>query len=429
MNLTVTGPAPRLEGDIRLPGDKSISHRALLLGALAEGPSRIKGLLRAGVTEVMLQTLRQLGTDIEYIHEDDLVILGGPWRQPKAPLDCGRSASTLRMLLGALASKPLEVTLSGSAQLRQRPMGRVVDPLLQMGANIEGWRGGAQPPLRVRGADLHGIEHRMPVASAQVKTALLLAGLSAQGETTVHEPGPARDHTERMLRGMGVPVRSDNGAISVRALEQPLPGFQLQVPGDLSAAAFALVAAAASPGSSVQVEGVGVNPRRAGILEALRAMGSGVRVQDVHLEHGEPVAAVQVDAADLNAIEVGGPWVVRMIDEIPALAVAMTQARGESVVRDAQELRVKESNRIEALVTELRKLGAEIEATEDGLRVRGPSRLKGGRVNSHGDHRLAMSLVVAGLLAHGETTIEGVEVIDESFPGFLDMWRSLGVEL
>lgn len=172
-----------------------------------------------------------------------------------------------------------------------------------------------------------------------------------------------------------------------------------------------------------------MNPRRAGILEALRAMGSGVRVQDVHLEHGEPVAAVQVDAADLNAIEVGGPWVVRMIDEIPALAVAMTQARGESVVRDAQELRVKESNRIEALVTELRKLGAEIEATEDGLRVRGPSRLKGGRVNSHGDHRLAMSLVVAGLLAHGETTIEGVEVIDESFPGFLDMWRSLGVEL
>ncbi len=429
MQLTVTGPTRKPEGTIRVPGDKSISHRALLLAALAEGPSRIQGLLRAGVMEVMLQSLRQLGTDIEYVHEDDLVILGGPWHEPRTPLDCGRSASTLRMLLGALASKPLDVTLSGSVQLRRRPMGRVVDPLLQMGARIEGRRGGSQPPLRVRGGELHGIEHRMPVASAQVKTALLLAGLNAQGETTVHEPGPARDHTERLLRGLGVPVMIDNATISVRSLEQPLAGFQLRIPGDVSSAAFALVAAASTPGGSVRVEGVGLNPRRTGILDALEAMGAGVRVEGVRLQHGEPVGAVRIDAADLQAIEVSGRQIVRMIDEIPILAVAMTQAQGESVVRDAGELRVKESNRIEASVSELRRLGAAIEATEDGLRVRGPTRLKGARVESHGDHRLAMALVVAGMLAHGGTRIEGVEVIEESFPGFLAMWTSLGIEL
>ncbi|MDX1600403.1 MAG: 3-phosphoshikimate 1-carboxyvinyltransferase [Anaerolineales bacterium] len=429
MRLRVTGPASSPRGAISVPGDKSISHRGLLLAALASGPSRIRGLLRSGVTSSMLEALQQLGVDAAFVREDDLVVLGRDWRQPDVALDCGRSATTLRLLLGALAAQPLQVTLSGEPQLRRRPMGRVVEPLRRMGAHIQGANGGSQPPLQVKGSQLSGIEYHMDVASAQVKSALILAGLRAEGRTTIYEPGPARDHTERLLRSLGVPLRVSNGTIEVSRLDGPLPSFQLHVPGDLSSAAFPLVAAAAIPGGALHVKDVGLNPRRTGLLDALREMGARVDLEATRLEQGEPVGDVRVEAADLRAVRVAGDQVVRMIDEIPVLAVAMTQAQGESVVADAEELRVKESDRIGALAAELRKMGAEIETRPDGFCIRGPVRLLGAEVSSHGDHRLAMSLVVAGLLAEGETVIDGAEVIDESYPGFLDGLRTVGVEI
>lgn len=429
MRLSLSGPVGSFKGVIRVPGDKSISHRALLLAALAHGPSRIKGMLRAGVTEVMLQNLRLLGADAEFLREDDLVILGGSWRAPGVELNCGRSATTMRMLLGALAPKPIEARLSGTAQLRQRPMARVVRPLVRMGAHIEGTNGDDQPPLLIRGGHLQGIELRQPMASAQVKTAVLLAGLFAEGETIIHEAGPSRDHTERMLRALGVPLLIENGSVRVSQFEDPLPPLQLHVPGDISSAAFPLVAAAAQAGSKLWVRGIGVNPRRTGLVKALRAMGAAVRVEDLRLEQGEPVADIQVVGAELRGIEVGGSQIVRMIDEIPILAVAMTQAQGESVVRDAQELRLKESDRIEALAAELCKMGAEIETSPDGFRVWGPTQLRGAHLTCHGDHRLGMALTVAAMLGQGETVIEGIEVVEESFPHFLEMWASLGVTL
>jgi 3-phosphoshikimate 1-carboxyvinyltransferase len=421
--------ARTLQGHAQVPGDKSISHRALLLGALAEGDSVVRGWLLAGVTRAMLDCVSALGVAVD-LHPTgpggaDLIVHGvglRGWREPNRRLDCGGSATTMRLLAGALAGQRFTSVLDGSARLRERPMGRIVDPLRQMGAQIETCQGNA--PLTIKGGNLRAIDYSLPVASAQVKSALLLAGLYAQGVTTIREPGPARDHTERMLAAMGVDLRIDGSNITLNPGGALVP-IDLMTPGDFSSAAFLLVAGCLVPGSEVLLEGVGLNETRTGLLEALHAMGADIRIESGRTAGGEPVGNLLVRQAALCATEVSGPLVVRMIDEFPVLAVAATQARGDTLIRDAHELRVKESDRIAAIVLELQKLGAWIEERADGFVVHGPTTLQGAVVDSHDDHRLAMALAVAGLVAEGETVIRGTECIEDSFPGFEDTLRSL----
>ena len=468
--LVVRSGGP-LRGRVRVPGDKSIAQRAVLLGALAEGESRFGGFPSSGDCLATVACVRGLGAEVEVLTltpaplpgrergeptltpglslcegeersltpgffswggEGEgvvLVVRGrglGGLRAPAGPLDCVRSGTTMRLLVGVLAGQPFESTLTGDPQLLRRPMGRVVEPLRRMGAEIEMVDGHA--PLVVRGHPLHGCDHVLPVASAQVKSALLLAGLWAAGPTTVRQPGPARDHTERMLAAMGADVETAGLAVTLNPSRSLLP-LSLCIPGDVSSAAFPLLAAALVPGSQVTVEGVGINPTRTGLLEVLQAMGADVAVDGEREEGHEPVADVMVRAADLESVEVGGERVVRMIDELPVLAVAATQARGTTVVRDAGELRVKESDRIATAVAELQALGARIEPLPDGFVVEGPTPLHGGVVQSHGDHRLAMALAVAGLVAQGEVVIEDVDCISDSFPDFVELMRSLGAEV
>jgi len=331
------------------------------------------------------------------------------------------------LLLGALAPQSIEATLDGTERLRRRPMKRVVEPLRRMGAEILG--DGDQPPLTVRGRSLRGIEYDLPVASAQVKTAILIAALFAEGPTTITEPGPSRDHTERLLRCLGICVNDSNGHIKLAPEDRPLSAFTLTVPSDVSSAAFLITAATLVPGSRIGLEAVGVNPTRTGLLDTLQEMGADVRFENEHQVGGEPVADLEILASELRAVQVSGERVVRMIDEFPIFAVAATQARGESVVRDAGELRVKESDRISSLVNELRKMGASIEAQEDGFIIEGPTPLHGATVDAHHDHRLAMALTVAGLIADGITVVQGADSIAQSYPAFVSDLISCGVEL
>jgi 3-phosphoshikimate 1-carboxyvinyltransferase len=417
-----------LRGQVRVPGDKSITHRALLLGAISEGTSRVGNLLQANDCLATLRAVQALGIRTEKVGATTVTIHGGGLhglQEPGDVLHCSRSGTTMRLLAGLLAGQPFLSVLTGDAQLLSRPMARVADPLRRMGATVLGRDGGRRPPLAVQGGHLAGIDYLMPVASAQVKSALLLAGLYTSSPTTLHEPGPARDHTERMLRAMGARLEIENHVLRIKPGER-LEAVDVTVPGDFSAAAFLLVAAALVPGSEIIIEGVGVNPTRTGFLDVLLAMGADLTLQDERTVGGEPVADLVVRASDLRGVEVGGALVVRAIDEFPVLAVAATQAHGDTIVRDAAELRVKETDRIASTVQELRRLGAEIEALPDGFVVRGPTRLRGSKVHSHGDHRLAMSLAVAGLVATGETTVENADCIGDSFPGFSATLAQLG---
>lgn len=429
-----------LRGRAAIPGDKSISHRALLLGMLASGTGRVRNFLPAGDCQASLRAARALGAEVEVLSATELRLRGRGLllREPEDVLNCGRSGTTMRLLAGILAGQPFAAVLSGDAQLRRRPMARVAEPLRLMGATILGRDGGRLPPLAVQGGRLRGIDYALPVASAQVKSALLLAGLYAAEPITLHVPGPARDHTERMLRAMGagVETREPAGAApsmpgargeTVRLVPAAsLAPLDLEVPGDFSSAAFFLVAATLVPGSEVVLEGVGINPTRTGLLDLLRAMGAEIELLDEGSAGGEPIANLHVRHAGLQGIEVGGELVVRAIDELPILAVAATQARGETLVRDAAELRVKETDRVATTVQELRRLGAAVEARPDGFLVQGPTRLRGAAVHSHGDHRLAMALVVAGLVAEGETAVHDCDCIADSFPGFEALLAGLG---
>jgi len=431
--LTLHNTAP-LHGRVRVPGDKSISHRALLLGALAEGTSQVSGFLPCGDCLATLACLRALGVEIETDSQTALTIHGRGLRGLQAPtwdensraatpLNCARSGTTMRLLAGILAGQPFESTLNGDEQLLRRPMRRIVEPLRRMGAEIEDVDGHA--PLTIRGRRLRGCDHTLPIASAQVKSALLLAGLYADGPTTVRQPGPARDHTERMLAGMGAAIETTGLTITLSPATSLAP-FSLRVPGDVSSAAFPLVGAALVPGSEVTIEGMGINPTRTGLLDVMEAMGAEIALGDEREGESEALADVTIRATELRGIEVGGETVVRMIDEFPALAVAATQAHGTTVVRDAAELRVKETDRIATLVAGLRALGARIEALPDGFIIEGPTPLHGGVVDSHGDHRLAMALAVAGLVAEGAVVIENAECIDDSFPGFVELMQKVG---
>ncbi len=406
-----------------MPGDKSMSHRAALLGGIASGTTRVDGFLRAEDCLSTLRCLRALGVRIDE-DADHLTIHGARLREPTDILDVGNSGTTIRLLTGMLAGQPFHSVITGDASIRRRPMDRVVEPLRRMGARISGEHGGRLAPLSIDGGGLRGIAYTTPVASAQVKSAVLLAGLFAEGDTAVREPSLSRDHTERMLGAFGVAVARDGLTARVRG-PAALRGASIRVPGDLSSAAYFLVAGALVPGSEVTVEAVGLNPTRTGILDILRMMGAPVEERDVRDEGGEPAGTVTVRSGRLRGTTVGGDLIPRAIDELPVVAVAACLADGETVIRDASELRVKESDRIGALARELGRLGAAIEPRPDGMVITGGRHFTGGRASSGGDHRIAMALAVAALCADGPVAIEDPECIQTSFPEFQSLLRQV----
>lgn len=433
--LRVSPQTKPLRGRIFVPGDKSISHRAILLGALAGGVSHIRNWLPAGDTLATLEVARALGVPIEVDQKEtwawDLRIEGqglNGLKVPLNPLNCKNAGTAMRLLAGIMAGQSFPSIIDGSEQLRKRPMRRIIDPLVLMGAQIAGHNGRA--PLQITPAALHGITYEMPVASAQVKSAILLAGLYAAGETRVYQPGPARDHTERMLAAMGVPLQSDGSWITLPAQRiASLKPLDLTVPGDISSAAFPLVAAAIVPHSEITLVNVGANDTRTGLLEMLRAMGAQFSIQNERETGGEPAVDLHVHFDELHAADIHGEDVVRGIDEFPILAVAMTQAAGISSVSDAAELRVKEVDRIGVLAGELRKMAVPVDEKADGFSVHGPLHLQGAQVDSHDDHRLAMSLAVAGLVAQSPTTIINAQCAHDSFPGFVEAMQALGANM
>lgn len=421
-----------LTGACSVPGDKSISHRAVMFGSIAEGDTHVRNFLDGGDCRATIAVMRGLGVQIDVLTPTELIVHGrglDGLQEPTNVLDCGNSGTTIRLLTGLLVGQSFTTFLNGTAQIRRRPMGRIVRPLRGMGADIMGRQNGDYAPLGIRPARLRGMEYTMPVASAQVKSCLLLAGLYAHGLTLVIEPGPARDHTERMLAAMGAPVTVYGNKVSSERPQSPLKALDITVPGDISSAAFLLVAGAITPGSHITIRGVGVNPTRTGIVEALMEMGAEIAFTNPREEGGEPVADLVVTSSPLRGTTFGGERIVTMIDELPILAVAATQAEGRTIVRDAHELRVKETDRIATTVSELRKLGARIEPTPDGFIIDGPTPLIGAPVESHDDHRLAMAMAVAGLVAKGQTVVHGAEVTGDSFPGFEVTLQALGADL
>ena len=422
-------PGGALHGSVRVPGDKSVSHRALMLGALADGTSRIRGFLEGEDTRATARVLQQLGVRIEAPADGERVVHGvglHGLRGTDQSLDCGNAGTGMRLLAGLLAGQAFDSTLVGDESLSRRPMRRVTDPLARMGAMIDTQDG--LPPLRVRGGQaLHGISYTLPVASAQVKSALLLAGLYAQGDTEVVEPHPTRDYTERMLAAFGWPIDFSPGRARLSG-GHALRATDVDVPADFSSAAFFLVAASVVPGSELRLPSVGLNPRRTGLLQALRLMGADIRIENERASGGEPVGDLVVRHAPLHGIELPETLVPDMIDEFPALFVAAAAATGRTVVRGAAELRVKESDRIAAMANGLRALGVAIEEAPDGASIDGGA-IGGGHIDSHGDHRIAMSFAVAGLVANATVTIGDCANVATSFPGFLELANACGFRL
>lgn len=430
MHISISSASQPLKGTFNVPADKSISHRAVILSTLASGDTRIENFLESDTTRATVDCLRQLGAAIDEPNPNMLLVHGQglhSLHEPNDILFCKGSGTTIRLLAGLCAGQNFLSILDGTPALKRRPMGRVVGPLTFMGARIDARDNGRLPPLVFRGGNLHGIDYEMPVASAQVKSAILLASLFADSPTTVIEPSESRDHTERMLVGFGATVESRN----LRILAGPSTGLvsptTITIPSDFSSAAFFIVAGLLVSKSQIRIPNVGINPTRTGMLDALSRMGASVAVENRHAESGEPAAdLVIVQSGGLKATEVSGGEIPRMIDEFPILAVAATQAIGTTVVREASELRVKESDRVATVVEELRKMGAQIEERVDGFVIEGPTKLQGACVNTHNDHRLAMSLAVGALVARGETVIEGWECVADSFPGFEKMLFGYG---
>ncbi len=423
-------PVRRLVGRVVVPGDKSISHRAALFGALARGRTEITGFLEGEDCLATLRAVRALGAEVTRKAAGCYLIDGAGLdglTEPEDVIDCGNSGTGARLLVGVLAGQPFWTVLTGDESLRSRPMDRVAEPLRRMGATVVGRREGSRLPLAVRGTrPLRALTYASPVASAQVKTAVLLAGLWADGPVTVQEPSPSRDHTERMLAGFG--ARLDSGPRGITLTPgAALTGQPVAVPGDISSAAFFLVAAAVMADAEVTVAHVGTNPTRTGVLEVLEAMDAAIRPETPggSGNAAEPAADLVVRSGRLRGTDIGGALIPRLIDEVPILAVAAALAEGPTVIRDAAELRVKESDRIRAIASELGRMGVVVAERPDGLRIEGGARLRGAVVRSGGDHRMAMSLVIAGLLADGETVVEDTDCIATSFPGFLNAVNDL----
>lgn len=432
-------PGRPLIGEIELPGDKSISHRAALFAALAQGESRIENFLEAGVTHVMLQILEKLG--IESGLNDGVLSVRGKglsnWKSPEEVLNCGNSGTTLRLLAGAITAANISAVLDGSAGLRRRPMTRIVEPLASMGAQISSTDAGSAPinlSQRPEGLDLSGKKHSLSVASAQVKTAILLAGLRASGPTVVIEPGLSRDHTERMLGGMGAQIESrfqyGHNFVTLDPVNaNGLSPLNITIPGDFSSAAFLIVAGLITPGSDILIKNIGLNSTRTGLVEVLKHMGAKISVSQAAGKWNEPFGDIHVQHSDLVGMSVTGGSVVRMIDEFPIFAIAAAYANGETVVTQAGELRNKESDRITSLCNQLRAVGVNVEELEDGFIIEGGKPPRGGIVDAEGDHRLAMSMAVCGLAAQKKLTVRGAEIFKESFPNFGTALTGLGAAL
>ena len=420
----LAGSTVRVGGEVTVTGDKSISHRALLVAALAHGVSRLRGLNSGRDVAATCAALRAFGVAVvEHDPNGEVEVEGRGWDglgEAEGVIDAGNSGTTARCLLAVCSGLEHHSVITGDASLRARPMLRAVAPLRQMGARIDGRRHGERLPLAVRGGALVGLEHELRVASAQVKTALLLAGLRAQGTTTVVEPGPSRDHTELMLEAAGVPLRRGPGRVSVEG-GHVLGADDRVIPGDISSALFLIVAATLLPGSDLLVRDVGLNPTRTAALEVLTRMGADLTIEVEGLEHGEPVGSVRARHATLRATDVGGDEIPRLIDELPVLAIAAARAEGTTLVTDAAELRVKESDRIAALERGLSTLGCEVETRPDGMAITGPCELSGGHVESFGDHRIAMAFAVGGLVARDRVRVRGWNCVDTSWPEFLDV--------
>ena len=411
-----------------MPGDKSISHRALILNSLAEGRAEISNFAPGKDCLATISCLRSLGVQITKKKAKNLSTLTvsgvgeDTLREPENALNARNSATTMRLLAGLLSSQPFLSIITGDASLRSRPMGRLIEPLRSMGARIYGRERDSLAPLVIRGGKLHGIEYSLPIPSAQIKSAILLAGLFAHGDTVLHQSLPSRDHTEGMLKQMGAQLESDGNLISLSPLTHPLAPISFRVPGDISAAAYFLVAGAVHPYAKIIIKGCGINPSRTGIIDILTAMGAKIKIENERWEAGELLADIMVQSSELRGIELGSDIAPRLIDEIPILAVAACAARGKTVIKAASELRVKESDRIATTIKELSKLGAEIEGLPDGMVIHGGKLLVGTETDSHFDHRMAMILAIAGLLAKGETSINHAQVTQISYPTF---WQDL----
>lgn len=424
-------PARGLKGTCQVPGDKSISHRAALIGALAQGKTRIENFLRGADCLHTLACLQALGVEISE-KENTFCITGrglGGLIEPRTVLDAGNSGTTMRLLLGILTGQDFFAVITGDQSLCQRPMGRVIKPLSEMGAQILGCDGNTRAPLAIRGlTGPQPINYQMPAASAQIKSAILLAGLHSRGTTIVTQPVLCRDHTERMLQAFGASLECDRLTVSLSG-GMELQGQNVRVPGDISAAAFLLVAASILPDSDLLIRDVGINPTRTGLLDVMEQMGAKIDVKNERVWSGEPVADLHVRSAQLHGIRIQGDVIPRLVDEIPVLAVAAAFAEGTTEIRDAAELRIKETDRLKALAVELSKMGVAIVEKPDGLHIQACSQLKGGPVHSWGDHRMAMALAVSGLRGTGETVISDAGCVDVSFPDFQETLQTLGASV
>lgn len=410
-------------GQIKVPGDKSISHRAVMLGSLANGVTEISGFLKGADCLSTIDCFRKMGIDID-INSENVTVHGNGLRGLKKPdemLYTGNSGTTTRLLCGILAGQNFDTSITGDASIQKRPMGRVVQPLSMMGAKIEN----EYCPLYITGTKLHGIDYKMPVASAQVKTAIILAGLYADGETVIHEIEKSRDHTELMLSAMGADLTVDNLDITVKPTND-LTAVNVDVPGDISSAAFFLVLGAIMPNSQITVTNVGINHTRTGIIDVLKDMGADITLENVHTSAGETVADITVRSSSLKGTTVGGDIIPRLIDELPIIAVAAVFADGQTVIKDAQELKVKETNRIRAVVDEFNKCGIDITETDDGMIINGGKSIHGADFKTYGDHRMAMSLTVLAQLADGESTLDDSDCACVSYPTFFDDFYKLG---
>lgn len=411
-----------LKGEIKAPGDKSISHRAVMIGGISEGKTRITGFLTAEDTINSARAILNLGVDIDGIGTESIIVNGKGLlglREPENVLDLGNSGTGIRLLTGLLAGQSFFSVLTGDSSLRKRPMGRVIKPLKMMGADISGRENDTKAPVAIKGIKLKGIDYNSPISSAQVKSSLLLAGLYAEGETRITEPMKSRDHTERMLRYLGAEIDEKGLSVSIKG-GQRLKGAELKIPGDISSAAFFMVAASIVEGSDVIIRDTGINSTRTGIIDVLKMMGADIEILNNRDFGLEPVADIRIRYSPLKGAAISGGLVPRTIDEFPILCVAGALADGETVIRDAKELRLKESDRIAAMADGLRRMGVDVEEFDDGLRIAGRERLSGAVCKSYCDHRVAMAFIIAGLRADGETIIEDTEWINTSFPGFME---------
>ena len=408
-----------LRGTVTVPGDKSISHRAVLFGSIAKGITRVEGFLQGADCLSTISCFRRLGIAIE--NEAGIVTVHGKGlhglQAPTEVLDCGNSGTTTRLISGILSGQKFPVTLTGDASIQKRPMGRIIKPLTQMGAQITSERGDGCAPLHIQGGSLHGIHYQSPVASAQVKSAILLAGLYAEGETAVTEPTLSRNHTELMLKGFGADISSSGTTASIRPVSE-LYGQGITVPGDISSAAYFLAAGSLIPNSEILIQNVGINPTRAGIVTVCNAMGADLTLLNEHVVSGEPVADLLIRTSQLKATTIEGAIIPTLIDELPVIALMACFAEGTTIIRDAAELKVKESDRIQVMVDNLTAMGAHVEGTDDGMIIEGGHPLHGAVVDSHLDHRIAMTFAIAGKLASGETEITGAECVNISYPTY-----------